>query len=172
MGLSLMKKTEPTIHLVLSVPTLAEHFDHMTLFETLVRRYRCHAPSSSFTVAGSPRSFTFSCQVPRSKVSQFRAEWRKRTLDLSDAQKKRLSLPVSRMFKQLRDQLGQDDFSLLIRSIRRPATRAWLTSCAAPEAKTAVKGEIGARINSSGAAAITPTSKDGTAQKRAKLSRS
>lgn len=131
-----MKKSEPTIHLVLSVPTLAEHFDHRTLFETLARRYRCRAPSSSFTVAGEPGSFTFSCQVPKSKVSQFRAEWRKRTKDLSDSQKERLSLPVTRMFKQLRDQLGQDDFSLLIRSIGRPATREWLVSCAAPETKT------------------------------------
>ena len=130
-----MKRIEPIIHLVLRVPTLAEYFDHQKLFETLVRKYHGHAASSSFTAAGRPGSFTFSCRVPKSKAAQFKAEWKRRTLDLSTAQKKRLSVAVTRMLHQLHDQLGDDDFNLLIRTFKRPATYTWLMSCITAEAK-------------------------------------
>jgi hypothetical protein len=130
-----MKRIEPITHVVLRVPTLAEYFDHQKLFETLVRRYRGHAANSSFTAAGTPKSFTFSCRVPKSEAAQFKAEWKRRTLDLSIGQKKRLSVAVTRMLNQLHDQLGDDDFNLLIRTFRRPATIRWLLSCITAEAK-------------------------------------
>lgn len=156
-----MKRTEPSIHLILRVPTLAEYFDHQKLFEILVRRYGGHSASSSLTAAGKPKSFTFSCKIPKSKATQFRAEWKRRTLDLSAAQKERLSVPIIRMFYQLHDQLGDDDFNLLIRTFRRPATNVWLISCAASEAKTRRDKQAPATPLASGHAVATAGSSKG-----------
>jgi len=99
--------------LILSVASSAEHFDYNPLFDTLVRRYSGQSSSSSVTMRGSPKSFTFSCEIPKSKVAKFKADWNIGTSDLNAMQKERLSPALAHAFRQLRDQIGKDDFQLL-----------------------------------------------------------
>lgn len=124
-------KNSSRTHLVLAVTSLSEYFDYDLLFERLVRRYGAQSPSSSFTTQGSPKSFLFSCEVPRSKVAKFKADWKIGTSDLNEKQKERLSPALAHAFKQLHDQIGDDDFQLIVRTLKRKSTIAWLLSCAA-----------------------------------------
>jgi hypothetical protein len=121
----------PRARLVLSVASLAEHFDYRPLFDRLVRRYGGQSPSDSITMRGDPKTYTFSCKLLKSKVAKFKADWKTGISDLNSKQKERLSPPIAHALRQLRDQIGEDDFRLLIRLLKRKATVAWLVSCAA-----------------------------------------
>jgi hypothetical protein len=126
----LLKKASRA-QLVLSVASMAEHFDYNPLFDALVRRYGGQSSSGSVTMRGSPKTFTFSCELPKSKVAKFKADWKTGISDLNSKQKERLSPALAHAFRQLRDQIGEDDFLLLNRLLKRKATVAWLLSCAA-----------------------------------------
>ncbi|MGE9010689.1 hypothetical protein ACO2JO_19050 [Leptospira interrogans] len=117
--------------LALSVASLAEHFDYRPLLDTLVSRYGGQSPSGSITMQGNPKTFTFRCTLPKSKVANFKADWKAGISDLNSKQKERLSPAIAHAFKQLRDQIREDDFLLLMRLLKRKATVAWLLSCAA-----------------------------------------
>jgi hypothetical protein len=125
-----MNETRKTsIQLVFGVPTFNEHFDYSDVFKDLVQRHRGKYIGGSFSITGNPRSFTFTCILPKSRVRRFTTEWRQQTRDLSIDQQNRLAPAIVRAFRQLRRDLGDDDFSLLARTFKRRLTVAWLATC-------------------------------------------